>query len=85
MLSVTAPGYEKLVTRVYFDSDWRLQQLTTLNGEVQTNHISYDVASFAGNRGFNNDDIGTTMEQDLFPGSIANDPRVASLRYIDER
>ena len=30
---VSAPGFQTLVTRMYFDKDWRLQQLTTLGGD----------------------------------------------------
>ena len=30
---ISAPGFQTLVTRMYFDKDWRLQQLTTLGGD----------------------------------------------------
>ena len=33
MFQINAPGYKTLTTRVYFDADWRLQQLTTSHGD----------------------------------------------------
>ena len=33
MFQINAPGYKTLTTRVYFDADWRLQQLTSSHGD----------------------------------------------------
>ena len=35
-LQVSAPGYQTLTTRIYFEDDLRLQHLTTLNGFLAT-------------------------------------------------
>ena len=39
MIQVTAPGYETLTTRIYFSSDVRLQQMTTLGGIEESQEI----------------------------------------------
>lgn len=75
MFSISAPGLETLTTRVYFDKDWRLQQLTTLGG----NEVSYEMYSAALAHGFKTDQNDWTGRQ--FPGIIAEDPRVATLQF----
>ncbi len=72
MFKISAPGFQTLVTRVYFDKDWRLQQLTTLNGFTDVEDIS-EIIGFNADHNFN--------QGERFPGVIARDPRVAKLEF----
>lgn len=81
MFTVTAPGYQTLTTRMYFDKDLRLQQLTTLAKKGGSNIDSfqdYDSLSLA--LGFPTDPGNHSTS--IFPGAVAKDPRVAKLRFI---
>lgn len=80
VFSVTAPGYQPLITRMYFDRDWRLHQLTTFGGETQRRNVPNDVGALGADRGFVHDDDATTPH--TFPGAIAKDPRVAQLKWV---
>jgi hypothetical protein len=77
MFQVSAPGYQTLTTRMYFDLDWRLQQLTTLRGEVHglsaTGPDSLPLGlKFPGDLGY---------AEASFPGPVARDPRVTKLTF----
>jgi protocatechuate 3,4-dioxygenase beta subunit len=56
VFKVTAPGFETLTTRMYFDLDWRLQQLTTLNDETKTTYIPHDPGDYGAERNIATDD-----------------------------
>eukprot|EP01031_Cornospumella_fuschlensis_P026613 gene26613-32162_t len=85
VLKISAPGYQTLLTRVYFDKDWRLQQLTTLGKDglegEKAGEESRGIYSFPQIWGFKSDRNETNKR---FPGIIANDPRVASLEFVEE-
>lgn len=78
MFQVSAPGYETLTTRMYFDRDWRLQQLAALDGDDSSDsphgHFSRLMA------------LGLTAQIDInkahFPSTpVTKDPRVAKLHF----
>ncbi|RYG67158.1 hypothetical protein EON64_08080, partial [archaeon] len=85
MLKVSAPGYQTLLTRIYFDKDWRLQQLTTLGKDGldggKAGEQSRGIYSLPQIWDFLSDRNETNKR---FPGIIANDPRVASLEFVEE-
>lgn len=78
MVQISAPGYETLLTRVYFDADRRLQQLTTLNGNEQTSGEFIPPQLM---EGYN---TNNELSERQFPGVIAKDPRVAKLQFVSE-
>ena len=97
MMQVSAPGYATLTTRVYFEQDQRLQQLTTLAGVEE----SQTLASAAINHGLTIDSVSgahtpregqdftgtrndTTFSGQQMPGIIASDPRVISLVFKEQ-
>jgi hypothetical protein len=72
---ITMDGYETLTTRLYFDKDTRLQELTTLgNREGQQESTSQRVR-----HGFKEDQFD--LENTVFPGAVAQDPRVAKVHF----
>lgn len=93
-LQVSAPGYQTLTTRMYFEDDLRLQHLTTLNGFLATQdpHSSHIAQGHATDTLSGDTAWGGTAGQDYskakFPGEIARDPRVIPLiwkeRDLDE-
>jgi hypothetical protein len=79
MFQVSAPGYDTLTTRMYFDRDWRLQQLTTLGGRDAPETRATGSYSLP---------LALKLRSDAeywaarFPSTpVARDPRVASLRF----
>lgn len=76
MVTISAPGFQTVTTRVYFDRDWRLQQLTTDSGNV----FARTAESPPQAHGFpiDHEDYAT---QALYPGKVAADPRVAALQF----
>ena len=76
---ISQDGYETLTTRLYFDKDLRLQQLTTLGGPE-------GLAKFLGSErmrhSFSTDNFDT--EKTVFPGIISEDPRVAKVLFISK-
>ena len=56
VFTVSMEGFETLTTRLYFDLDWRLQQLTTLGGDVYNQNVAAEAGSNRGGRGFSTDD-----------------------------
>ncbi len=76
MVSISAPGFQTLTTRVYFDADWRLQQLTTLHGQEASPYLS---AMLSEEHDVNTADF--LARHPIFPGSIGKDPRVARLQF----
>ena len=78
MFQISAPGYETLTTRVYFDKDWRLQQLTTLEGNDNTDTAtSPDSLPLA--LGFTSDRNYSTEQ--FLNAPVNKDPRVAKLTF----
>lgn len=84
---VTADGYEPLITRLYFASDWRLQQLATFMGEVDNRNVypteKLHVSGLM--RGFDTDDDVHRGENDMahqLPGVIGRDPRVKHVKFV---
>jgi protocatechuate 3,4-dioxygenase beta subunit len=87
---VSAPGYQTLVTRVYFSDDFRLRQLTVLHGEEGTMFVD-GLSGRDYNHGFAHntrrpDEVGNRdgdeRYQNIFPGNIGRDPRVVDV-FID--
>lgn len=78
MFQISAPGYETLTTRMYFDRDWRLQQLTTLQGEV-TSDSPTGPDSLASALGFHTDRHRGPNDYPHTP--VTKDPRVAKLLF----
>lgn len=81
---VSAPGFQTLITRVYFSNDLRLRQLTVLRGEEDTTFIEglsgqeYNHGFIKGTKqpdqvGSRNDD---KSDQNAYAGNIVRDPRV---------
>ena len=68
MFTISAPGFKTLNTRMYFDKDWRLLQLTTNGGrpEIPIADVTND-----------------PTPGDTFPGVIAEDPRVAKVSFVE--
>jgi protocatechuate 3,4-dioxygenase beta subunit len=85
MISVEAPGYQPLLTRMYFREDIRLYQLTTLNGK----ELEIDPESAYLAHGFDIDNLNgnasnpKTYSASQFPGEIGNDPRVIDVLWKD--
>lgn len=71
MFSITAPGFHALHTRMYFDTDWRLLQLTTNGGDEQLPIA--DVTNLP-----LGDEQGTK-----FPGAVSKDPRVTQVQFTE--
>lgn len=78
MFQISAPGYETLTTRVYFDKDWRLQQLTTLEGNANTDTAT-GPDSFPQALGFQSDRNYSTEQ--FLNAPVNKDPRVAKLTF----
>eukprot|EP01038_Epipyxis_sp_PR26KG_P006767 gene6767-9268_t len=74
MLEVSAPGFQTLSTRMYFDVDWRLQQLTTLGGNVNSRN------PFSAEQQYGFLETNKAINS-KFPGEVAKDPRVANLIF----
>lgn len=81
---VKAPGFQTLITRVYFSDDFRLRQLTILHGEENTMFVDglsgrdY-LHGFTKNTKLNDEvgnEDGDERYQNIFPGNIGRDPRV---------
>eukprot|EP01041_Mallomonas_annulata_P008562 gene8562-17664_t len=88
-LMIIAPGYETLVTRVYFSSDLRLQQLTTLRGEVYTltpdwgsDNLVPKLSTFVEVDAADSSRTNNHDSNNLLPGEISKDPRISHLSYI---
>jgi hypothetical protein len=75
---ISMEGYETLNTRIYFDKDNRLQQLTTLGSEQ-----GLDISLISQYRlnGLKNDGRLHT-EKTIFPGIISLDPRVTKVDFV---
>ena len=80
MIQVTAPGYQTLTTRMYFEQDDRLQHLTTLNGALTTQHLDNLHITHGGHASDAMAD-GSSYSATLLPGEIAQDPRVIPLTW----
>lgn len=91
-IMVSAPGFETLYTRVYFDQDGRLQQLTSptidaisetkIYGKTGIYHRNKNISGII----LEGNDDGFQAEQNHvkfgFQGPITNDPRVAKLNFV---
>lgn len=85
---VTADGYETLITRLYFDKDSRLHQLTVLNGSAEDTallneqHIVQDSAfTDRYQDGFHKSVYSKFRSR--FPGAVGRDPRVSTLKFVN--
>lgn len=78
MFRISAPGFEVLTTRMYFDQDFRLQQLTTLEGNTEHGK---GLKSFPLALGFNTEDSPKTQLFEEDTGEISKDPRVTKLKF----
>jgi hypothetical protein len=75
---ISMNGYEILNTRIYFDKDTRLQQLTTLGSEQG---LDASLLSQYRLNGFKKDGNLHT-EKSVFPGIISLDPRVTKVEFV---
>jgi len=84
MFQVSAEGYSPLTTRMYFDADWRLLQLTTLGADPDSPldaQLGADSHSLALKHARDANANSTGTGTNLLPGVIARDPRVAKLTF----
>lgn len=88
---VTAPGFQTLITRVYFSDDFRLRQLTILRGEEDTMFVD-GLSGRDYNHGFITEtkrldkvgkENGDSRYQNIFPGNIGRDPRVLDVNLVE--
>ena len=96
-ITVSAPGFETLNTRIYFDQDGRLQQLVAEDVDIiSPTKIYGKIGVFEGNPILgsinitsqillgNDDGFQAALHNEAFgfQGSVTRDPRVAKLRFI---
>lgn len=93
MFSVSLPGFETLTTRMYFDADWRLQQLTEPNAHINFLHKIYAKYRRSNSTSGSSltplpdddtpvlDSMSAFLADQKFNGSITLDPRVATLIF----
>lgn len=79
MVTISAAGFQTVTTRVYFDRDWRLQQLTTAGGDTRVRTADSPPQA----HGFATDHKDYSFTE-IYPGNVAKDPRVAKLTFKHE-